>query len=96
MQFNTEVMEHMIGHVPPRVPGQSESLVCRYCCAAFSSKHQMITHITEAHSNFGHTNGDMVVCAICEQKFGKVYSVKFKSYQAYLSNLKINLIIYVQ
>lgn len=70
MRSNTEVMEHTIGHVPPLVPGQSSSPVCRYCCTAFSSQHQMIIHVTEAHSNFGHSDSDMVVCAICEQKFG--------------------------
>ncbi|CAK9827128.1 Pogo transposable element with ZNF domain [Anthophora retusa] len=71
MRSNTDVMEHTIGHVPPQVPGQSNSPVCRYCCTAFSSQHQMITHVTETHSNFGHSDSDMVVCAICEQKFGK-------------------------
>lgn len=70
MRSNTDVMEHTIGHVPPQVPGQSNSPVCRYCCTAFSSQHQMITHVTEAHSSFGHSDSDMVVCAICEQKFG--------------------------
>ncbi|XP_046144610.1 uncharacterized protein LOC114880486 isoform X2 [Osmia bicornis bicornis] len=70
MRSNTDVIEHTIGHVPPQVPGQSDSPVCRYCCTAFSSQHQMITHVTEAHSNFGHSDSDMVVCAICEQKFG--------------------------
>ncbi|XP_053982291.1 uncharacterized protein LOC128878260 isoform X1 [Hylaeus volcanicus] len=70
MRSNTDVMEHMISHVPPQVPGQSNSPVCRYCCTAFSSQHQMVTHVTEAHSNFGHSDSDMVVCAICEQKFG--------------------------
>nr|XP_012142642.1 PREDICTED: uncharacterized protein LOC100881864 isoform X4 [Megachile rotundata] len=70
MRSNTDVMEHTIGHVPPQVPGQSDSPVCRYCCTAFSSQHQMTTHVTEAHSNFGHSDSDMVVCAICEQKFG--------------------------
>ncbi|XP_017788953.1 PREDICTED: uncharacterized protein LOC108571427 [Habropoda laboriosa] len=71
MRSNTDVMEHTIGHVPPQVPGQSDSPVCRYCCTAFSSQHQMITHVTETHSNFGHSDSGMVVCAICEQKFGK-------------------------
>ncbi|XP_076241418.1 relative of woc isoform X2 [Calliopsis andreniformis] len=70
MRSNTDVMEHTIGHVPPQVPGQSNSPVCRYCCTAFSSQHQMVTHVTEAHSNFGHSDSDMVVCAICEHKFG--------------------------
>lgn len=70
LRSNTEVMEHTIGHVPPQVPGQSNSPVCRYCCTAFSSQHQMITHVTESHSTFGHSDSDMVVCAICEQKFG--------------------------
>ncbi|XP_076284718.1 relative of woc [Lasioglossum baleicum] len=70
MRTNTDVMEHMIIHVPPQVPGHSELPVCIYCCTAFSSQHQMVTHITEAHSNFGHSDSDMVVCAICEQKFG--------------------------
>ena len=63
----------MISHVPRQVPGQSESPVCRYCCSAFSSQHQMVIHVTEAHSNFGHSDSDMVVCAICEHKFGKFY-----------------------
>ncbi|XP_078053044.1 relative of woc [Augochlora pura] len=70
MRTNTDVMEHTISHVPPQVPGQSDSPVCIYCCTAFSSQHQMVTHVTEAHSNFGHSDSDMVVCAICEQKFG--------------------------
>ncbi|XP_012285507.1 uncharacterized protein LOC105702483 isoform X3 [Orussus abietinus] len=70
MRSNTDVMEHMIVHVPPQVPGQLESPVCRYCCTAFSSKHQISTHVAETHSTFGQSNGDMVVCAICEQKFG--------------------------
>ncbi|XP_033209365.1 uncharacterized protein LOC117168099 isoform X3 [Belonocnema kinseyi] len=70
MRSNSEVMEHMISHVPRQVPGQSESPVCRYCCSAFSSQHQMVTHVTEAHSTFGHSDSDMVVCAICEHKFG--------------------------
>lgn len=70
MRSNTEVMEHTISHVPAQVPEQSNSPVCRYCCTAFSSQHQMTTHVTEAHSNFGHSDSDMVVCAICEQKFG--------------------------
>ncbi|KAK9308059.1 hypothetical protein QLX08_001790 [Tetragonisca angustula] len=70
LRSNTDVMEHTIGHVPPQVPGQSHSPVCRYCCTAFSSQHQMVTHVTESHSNFGHSDSDMVVCAICEQKFG--------------------------
>ncbi|XP_026666788.1 uncharacterized protein LOC108632966 isoform X1 [Ceratina calcarata] len=70
MRSNTEVMEHTIGHVPARVPEQSNSPVCRYCCTAFSSQHQMTTHVTETHSSFGHSDSDMVVCAICEQKFG--------------------------
>ncbi|KAF7992971.1 hypothetical protein HCN44_005752 [Aphidius gifuensis] len=69
MKSNTEVMEHMIRHVPPRVPGQPDIHVCRYCCAAFSSKHQMVIHVTEAHSTFGNGDGDMVVCGICEHKF---------------------------
>lgn len=63
-------MEHMIRHVPPPVPGQIDTHVCRYCCAIFSSKHQMVTHVTEAHSTFGNSDGDMVVCGICEQIFG--------------------------
>ncbi|XP_058800497.1 uncharacterized protein LOC131669561 isoform X2 [Phymastichus coffea] len=70
MHSNTEIMEHMVSHVPPRVPGQSDPPVCRYCCTAFSSKYQMDVHVTEAHSNFGNSDNDMVVCAICEQKFG--------------------------
>ncbi|XP_011504181.1 PREDICTED: uncharacterized protein LOC105367231 isoform X2 [Ceratosolen solmsi marchali] len=70
MHSNTEIMEHMVSHVPPLVPGQSDSPVCRYCCTAFSSKHQMNVHVTEAHSNFGNSDGDMLICAICEQKFG--------------------------
>lgn len=70
MRSNTEIMEHMVSHVPPLVPGQSDSPVCRYCCTAFSSKHQMNVHVTEAHSNFGNSDSDMLVCAICEQKFG--------------------------
>ncbi|XP_035744018.1 uncharacterized protein LOC118451481 isoform X2 [Vespa mandarinia] len=70
MRSNTEIMEHMISHVPPQVPDQSEFPVCRYCCTAFSSTHQVVTHISEAHSTFGNSDGDMVVCAICEQKFG--------------------------
>ncbi|XP_046474526.1 uncharacterized protein row isoform X2 [Neodiprion pinetum] len=70
MRSNTEVMEHMVTHVRPQVPGQKESPVCRYCCAVFSSKHQMTTHVSEAHSTMGRSaNGDMVVCAICEEKF---------------------------
>lgn len=69
MKSNTEVMEHMIRHVPPRVPGQPDIHVCRYCCAAFSSKHQMVVHVTEAHSTFGHGDSNMVVCGICEHKF---------------------------
>lgn len=70
MRCNTEVMSHMISHVPACVPGQPESPVCQYCCAAFSSKHQMNTHVFEAHTKFGHSDGeDMVVCAICEEKF---------------------------
>lgn len=72
MHSNTEVMEHMVTHIRPQVPGQKESPVCRYCCAVFSSKHQMTTHVTEAHSTMGRSaNGDMVVCGICEQKFGE-------------------------
>lgn len=74
MRSNTEIMEHMITHVPPKVPGQSDFPVCRYCCTAFSSKHQMNIHVTEAHSNFGNSDGDMLICAICEQKFGKIYN----------------------
>ncbi|XP_076643086.1 uncharacterized protein LOC143353529 [Halictus rubicundus] len=70
MRTNTDVMEHTISHVPPQVPGQSESPVCIYCCTVFSSQHQMVTHVTEAHSNFGHSDSGMVVCAICEEKFG--------------------------
>lgn len=70
MRSNTEIMEHMVTHVKPQVPGQTDSPVCRYCCAVFSSKHQMTTHVTEAHSTMGRSaNGDMMVCAICEQKF---------------------------
>ncbi|XP_032672689.1 uncharacterized protein LOC116844778 isoform X2 [Odontomachus brunneus] len=75
MNSNTEVMEHMICHVPPKVPGQSELSVCRYCCTALSSQHQMLTHVLETHSNFGHSDGVMVVCAICEEKFGKCKSL---------------------
>ncbi|XP_020294539.1 uncharacterized protein LOC109860088 isoform X3 [Pseudomyrmex gracilis] len=71
MKSNIEVMEHMISHVPPQVPGQSELFVCRYCCTALSSQHQILTHVSEVHSNFGHSDGLMVVCAICEEKFGK-------------------------
>lgn len=72
MRSNTDIMEHMVTHVRRRVPGQTEAPVCRYCCTVFSSKHQMTTHITEAHSTMGRSaNGDMMVCAICEQKFGK-------------------------
>ncbi|XP_026830273.1 uncharacterized protein LOC105286543 isoform X4 [Ooceraea biroi] len=71
MKSNTEVMEHMISHVPPQVPGQSELSVCRYCCIALSSQHQMLTHVAETHSNFGNSDSAMVVCAICEEKFGK-------------------------
>ncbi|XP_014221728.1 uncharacterized protein LOC106648992 [Trichogramma pretiosum] len=70
MSSNTEVMEHMISHVPARVPGQSDPPVCRYCCTTFSSNHQMNVHISEGHSNFGKSDSDMFVCAICEQKFG--------------------------
>ncbi|XP_014207144.1 uncharacterized protein LOC106638490 isoform X2 [Copidosoma floridanum] len=70
MHSNTEIMEHMVSHVPPQVPGQSDPPVCRYCCTAFSSQHQMSVHITEAHSNFGKSDSVMLVCAICEQKFG--------------------------
>ncbi|XP_015187397.1 PREDICTED: uncharacterized protein LOC107072179 isoform X2 [Polistes dominula] len=70
MRSNTEIMEHIISHVPPQVPDQLEFPVCRYCCTTFSSKHQVVTHISEAHSTFGKSAGDMVVCAICEQKFG--------------------------
>ncbi|KAK2589003.1 hypothetical protein KPH14_001852 [Odynerus spinipes] len=70
MRSNTEIMEHMVSHVPPQVPDQSESPVCRYCCTAFSSQHQMVTHVSETHSTFGKSAGDMVVCAICEHKFG--------------------------
>lgn len=62
-------MEHMIKHVPHRVAGQSHSHVCRYCCAAFSSRHMLVTHVAEAHSTFGNIDGQMVVCGICEQKF---------------------------
>ncbi|XP_072747682.1 uncharacterized protein Row isoform X2 [Anoplolepis gracilipes] len=75
MRSNTEVMEHMISHVPPQVPGQSELSVCRYCCTALSSQHQMLTHVAETHSNFGHSDGPMVICAICEEKFGKSKSL---------------------
>ncbi|XP_039311217.1 uncharacterized protein LOC105200390 isoform X2 [Solenopsis invicta] len=71
MRSNTEVMEHMVSHVPPQVPGQSELSVCRYCCTPLSSQHQMLTHVSETHSNFGHSDSVMVVCAICEEKFGK-------------------------
>ncbi|XP_066594901.1 uncharacterized protein row [Prorops nasuta] len=70
MNCNTEIMEHMIEHVPPQVPGQSDYVVCRYCCTALSSKHQMDIHVSETHSHFGFSDSDMVVCAICEQKFG--------------------------
>ncbi|CAD6202029.1 GSCOCG00002909001-RA-CDS [Cotesia congregata] len=87
LKTNTQIMEHMICHVPPRVPGQTvvnddddensssnknnrSSHVCRYCCAAFSSKHQMTTHIDEHHSVFGKSDdAAMVACGICEQKF---------------------------
>ncbi|XP_063976643.1 uncharacterized protein LOC135162291 [Diachasmimorpha longicaudata] len=69
MKSNTEVMDHMIKHVPHRVSGQLHSHVCRYCCAAFSSRHMMVTHIAETHSTFGNIDGHMVVCGICEQKF---------------------------
>lgn len=72
MKSNTEVMEHMVSHVPPQVPGQSELSVCRYCCTPLSSQHQMLTHISETHSNFGYCDSVMVVCAICEEKFGKL------------------------
>ncbi|XP_025159668.1 uncharacterized protein LOC105187905 isoform X3 [Harpegnathos saltator] len=75
MNSNIEVMEHMVSHVPPQVPGQSELSVCRYCCTALSSQHQMLTHVAETHSNFGHSDGVMVVCAICEEKFGKSKSL---------------------
>ncbi|XP_014481960.1 PREDICTED: uncharacterized protein LOC106748192 isoform X2 [Dinoponera quadriceps] len=75
MNSNTDVMEHMVSHVPPQVPGQSELSVCRYCCTALSSKHHMLTHVAETHSNFGHSDGVMVVCAICEEKFGKSKSL---------------------
>ncbi|XP_024946779.1 uncharacterized protein LOC107273670 isoform X2 [Cephus cinctus] len=70
LKSNTDVIQHIVSHVPPQVPHRTESSVCRYCCAAFSTKHQVDTHVSETHSNFGQTNGDMVVCAICEQKFG--------------------------
>ncbi|KAK0158266.1 hypothetical protein PV328_009290 [Microctonus aethiopoides] len=73
LNSNIEVMQHMINHVPPRVPGQTESYVCRYCCAAFSSQHQMTTHVDETHSTFGKSDGFMVVCGICENKFGNSY-----------------------
>ncbi|KAG8034937.1 hypothetical protein G9C98_008013, partial [Cotesia typhae] len=87
LKSNTQIMEHMICHVPPRVPGQTvvnddddenstsnknnrSSHVCRYCCAAFSSNHQMTTHIDEHHSVFGKSDdAAMVACGICEQKF---------------------------
>ncbi|XP_011310606.1 uncharacterized protein [Fopius arisanus] len=69
VKSNTEVMDHMIKHVPHRVAGQLHCHVCRYCCAAFSSKHMLITHVAEAHSTFGNSDGHMVVCGICEQKF---------------------------
>uniref|UniRef100_A0A6V7M7Z7 C2H2-type domain-containing protein n=1 Tax=Bracon brevicornis TaxID=1563983 RepID=A0A6V7M7Z7_9HYME len=69
MRWNTEVMEHMLKHVPPRVPGQTFTYACRYCCAAFSTRHQMQIHVAEAHSSFGVCDGHMVVCGICEQKF---------------------------
>lgn len=62
MRYNTEIMEHMISHVPPQVPDQLEFPVCRYCCTTFSSKHQVVTHVSEAHSTFGKSAGDMVVC----------------------------------
>jgi len=65
-------MEHMVSHVPPQVPGESELSVCRYCCTALSSQHQMLTHVAETHSNFGYSEGPMLVCAICEEKFGKL------------------------
>ncbi|XP_034950056.1 uncharacterized protein [Chelonus insularis] len=75
MKSNTDVMQHMISHVPPRVPDQSgptssKSNVCRYCCTPFSTQHQMLTHIDETHSSFGKGDGVMVVCGICEHKFG--------------------------
>ncbi|XP_036141434.1 uncharacterized protein LOC105833640 isoform X3 [Monomorium pharaonis] len=75
MRSNTEVMEHMVSHVPPQVPGQSELSICRYCCTPLSSQHQMLTHVSETHSNFGHSDSDMVVCAICEEKYGKSKSL---------------------
>ncbi|XP_011867897.1 PREDICTED: uncharacterized protein LOC105562025 isoform X2 [Vollenhovia emeryi] len=75
MRSNTEVMEHMVSHVPPQVPGQSELSVCRYCCTPLSSQHQMLTHVSETHSNFGNSDSVMVVCAICEEKFGKSKSL---------------------
>ncbi|XP_077271885.1 relative of woc isoform X1 [Temnothorax americanus] len=75
MRSNTEVMEHMVSHVPPQLPGQSELSVCRYCCTPLSSQHQMLTHVSETHSNFGHCDNVMVVCAICEEKFGKSKSL---------------------
>ncbi|XP_012223210.1 uncharacterized protein [Linepithema humile] len=75
MKSNVEVMEHMVSHVPPQVPGQSELSVCRYCCTALSSQHQMLTHVAETHSNFGFSDGLMLVCAICEEKFGKSKSL---------------------
>ncbi|XP_018346712.1 PREDICTED: uncharacterized protein LOC108751155 [Trachymyrmex septentrionalis] len=75
MRSNTEVMEHMVSHVPPQVPGQPELSVCRYCCTPLSSRHQMVTHVSETHSNFGHSDSVMVVCAICEEKFGKSKSL---------------------
>lgn len=75
MRSNIEVMEHVVSHVPPQVPGQSELSVCRYCCTALSSQHQMLTHVAETHSNFGNSDGVMVVCAICEEKFGKSKSL---------------------
>ncbi|XP_018407608.1 PREDICTED: uncharacterized protein LOC108783520 [Cyphomyrmex costatus] len=75
MRSNTEVMEHMVSHVPPQVPGQPELSVCRYCCTPLSSRHQLITHVSETHSNFGHSESVMVVCAICEEKFGKSKSL---------------------
>ncbi|XP_011697131.1 PREDICTED: uncharacterized protein LOC105455472 isoform X1 [Wasmannia auropunctata] len=75
MRSNTEVMEHMVSHVPPQVPGQLELSVCRYCCTPLSSQHQLRTHVSETHSNFGHSDSIMVVCAICEEKYGKSKSL---------------------
>lgn len=73
MRCNTEVMEHIIGHVPARMPNQSDSLVCHYCCTLLSTKSQREIHIAETHSNFGQTDASMMACAICEEKFCKLH-----------------------